>query len=216
MALHGMAFAAVVQAISDHEHVSHGRLPTMRETQPPVWQKGITYTHLYHHNNNLLSGRSPLSLKHVREQLHAEWIALNPFTYQPGISDPSVFYGDAPPDAHVVHAIGEAHRLGLKVMLKPHVWLRRASADEWRGVIGMDTEADWQAWFTNYGKFVLHYAAMAEREHVALFCVGVELSRTAIEREADWRSLIDQVRYRYSGAIVYAANWWEEYDRVPF
>ena len=85
---------------------------------------------------------------------------MNPFTYQPGISDPSVFYGDDPHDAHVVHAIGEAHRLGLKVMLKPHVWLRRASAAEWRGVIGMDTEADWQAWFTNYGKCVLHYAAM--------------------------------------------------------
>ena len=80
MALRGMAFAAdgdeplatVVQAISNHSHVSHGRLPTMGETQPPVWQKGITYTHLYHHSNNLLSGRSLLSLKHVREQLHAE------------------------------------------------------------------------------------------------------------------------------------------------
>ncbi len=32
--------------------------------------------------------------------------------------------------------------------------------------------------------------ALAEREDVALFCVGVELSRTAIEREADWRHLI--------------------------
>ena len=157
-----------------------------------------------------------MSLEHVRGQLHAEWIALNPFAYQPAINDPSVFYGDDPPDAHLVHAIEEARRLGLKVMLKPHVWLRRANADEWRGVIDMDTEAEWQAWFTSYGKFILHYAAMAEREHVALFCVGVELSRTAIEREADWRSLIDQVRERYSGPIVYAANWWEGYDRVPF
>lgn len=51
---------------------------------------------------------------------------------------------------------------------------------------------------------------MAEREHVALFCIGVELSRTAIEREADWRNLISLIRERYSGPIAYAANWWGE------
>ena len=79
-------------------------------------------------------------------------------------------------------------------MLKPHIWLRKASADEWRGIIRMDTEEDWQSWFTDYGKFILHYASLAEREKVALFCVGVELSRTAIEREADWRDLIVRIR----------------------
>ena len=101
-------------------------------------------------------------------------------------------------------------------MLKPHIWLRRASADEWRGIIGMDTEEDWQSWFADYGKFILHYASLAEREKVALFCVGVELSRTAIERAADWRDLIARIRERYSGPIVYAANWWGEYDRIAF
>jgi len=80
----------------------------------------------------------------------------------------------------------------------------------------MDTEQGWQSWFANYERFILHYAALAERENVALFCIGVELTRTTIEREADWRRVIERVRERYSGPIVYAANWWGEYDRIAF
>ena len=187
-----------------------------QQSHQPVWQKGVTYTHLYHGRDNLLSRRSRLSLEHVRSRLHADWIALNPFGHQSGASDPHVYFGDDPPDAHITHAIREARELGLKVLLKPHILLRRPGAHEWRGTIGMDTEEHWQSWFADYAKFILHYAALAEREQVALFCVGVELSRTAIEREADWRRLIAQVRERYSGPIVYAANWWGEYDRIAF
>ncbi len=204
------------EGVPNLSQASIERAPAQRNIPPPVWQKGITYTHLYHPSDNLLSRRSRLSLEHIRSRLHAEWIALNPFGYQSGISDPHVYHGDDPPDPHLLHAIREAHQLGLKVMLKPHIWLRRASSDDWRGVIAMNTEEDWQSWFADYGKFILHYAAMAERENVALFCVGVELSRTAIEREADWRDLITRIRQRYSGPIVYAANWWGEYDRVAF
>ena len=42
------------------------------------------------------------------------------------------------------------------------------------------------------------------------------MSITTIEREADWRDLITRIRKRYSGPIVYASNWWGEYDRIAF
>jgi len=35
-------------------------------------------------------------------------------------------------------------------------------------------------------------------------------------READWRRLIADVRAVYSGMVIYAANWYDEYERVPF
>lgn len=186
------------------------------ETPEPEWQKGVTYTHLYRPHNNLLSERSRRSLEHLRSRVGAEWIALNPFGYQRHVDDPNVLFGGDPPDAHLRLAIAGARELGFKVMLKPHVWLRHQSDERWRGTIAMNSEEDWEAWFRSYGKFILHYAALAETEGVEIFCIGVELARTAVEREQDWRALVAEIRKRYRGPLVYAANWWEEYDRIGF
>lgn len=80
----------------------------------------------------------------------------------------------------------------------------------------MQTEADWQAWFLSYRTFILHYARLAEKNGMDGLCVGMELHRTAVEREADWRELIEAVRAVYRGKLVYAANWGEEFKSIPF
>lgn len=182
--------------------------------EEPVFQKGMTYTHGYRPQNNLLSANSAASLQHLRHQVYVDWIALNPFAYQKMAADPGLYFGDDPPDAHITHAVREAHRLGMKVMLKPHIWLRERSDVSWRGTIGMASEEKWRLWFDNYERFILHYAALAEREGVDIYCIGVELARTMKEREADWRALIDKVRGVYSGPLTYAANWHGEYDEI--
>ena len=180
----------------------------------PMFQKGMTYTHGYRPQNSLMSAASTASLQHLRHHVHVEWIALNPFSYQRTVTDPGLYFGGDPADAHLVHAIQQAHELGLKVMLKPHIWLRQKDDDAWRGSIGMDTEEDWRLWFENYERFIMHYARMAEREQVAILCVGVELARTMKERESDWRALIGRVREVYHGPLTYAANWWGEFDEI--
>ena len=121
-----------------------------------------------------------------------------------------------PPDAHLRHAIRNAHELGMKVMLKPHIWLRERSDDVWRGAIEMADEDGWTRWFADYERFVLHYATIAAAEGVELFCIGTELTAAATTREADWRRLIERVRSVYGGPLVYAANWWVEYNRIGF
>ena len=181
-----------------------------------VWQKGITYTHLYRPENNLLSRRSQDSLHYLKTRVGAEWIALNPFAYQHTYDDPHIYLEADPPDAHLRHAIQEAHRLGLKVMLKPHIWLRDRSNDKWRGAIEMADEERWGLWFSDYERFILHYAKLAADEQVELFCIGTELATTAIQRETDWRRLIARIRQHYSGSLVYAANWWAEYEHIAF
>ena len=181
----------------------------------PVFQKGMTFTHGYRSNDNLMSGTSTAALQHLR-QVNVEWIALNPFGYQRTVDEAALRFGRDPPDGHLRHGIREAHRLGFRVMLKPHVWVRRQSSQHWRGTIGMATEEAWQQWWSHYESFVLHYARIAAEEGVEIYCVGVELSRTARERPADWRRLIARVREAYPGPLTYAANWWEEYDRVEF
>ena len=80
----------------------------------------------------------------------------------------------------------------------------------------MATEEEWQRWFGDYERFILHYAGLAAAAKVELFCVGVELAGSSLTREADWRRVVERVRERYQGPLVYAANWWEEYDRIPF
>ena len=79
----------------------------------------------------------------------------------------------------------------------------------------METEEDWQRWFDDDERFVFHYARMAAAAEVELFCVGVELTGASLTREADWRRVIERVRERCRDPHVYAANWWEEYDRIP-
>lgn len=111
-------------------------------------------------------------------------------------------------DESLHHIIGEAHRLGLKVMLKPQIDL---AGQGWRGEIAFQSEDGWSAWFMNYRRFIRHYADLAVREHVELLCVGVELDGTRL-REKDWRGVIADVRKRYGGALTYATNWSHDAD----
>lgn len=181
----------------------------------PLFQKGMTFTYGYRGDDDLLSDASRRSLEYLRQQLHVDWIALDPFAHQREVDEPVLRFGDDPPDAHLVHAIRQAHGLGLRVMLKPHIWLQEQADGRWRDAIGMASEPGWRQWFEAYQRFVLHYARLAERERVDLFCVGVELARATREREAEWRALVWHVRQAYDGPLVYAANW-DEYDQVRF
>jgi len=119
-----------------------------------------------------------------------------------------------PSDEGVRHAIRRAHKLGMSVMLKPHVDLENQQ-DSCRSDIGFQTEEEWRQWFNNYAKFVNHYARMAENENVEFFCVGTELTFASSKLEY-WRDkIIPSVRKLFSGQITYAANW-DDYSQVRF
>ncbi|MDD5633737.1 MAG: hypothetical protein PHW46_00480 [Candidatus Omnitrophica bacterium] len=120
-----------------------------------------------------------------------------------------------PSDKSIQYVIKNAHKLGLKVMLKPHVDLiDRYDGTYWRADIGFVTEEDWEKWFKEYEKIILHYAQMCKEYEVELYCVGTELSFTA-QKESRWRDLIAKVRAECSSQLVYAANW-NDYKDVNF
>jgi len=188
-----------------------------RQRFVPIWQKGVAYTHLQDQGNNLRSRRSQESLLYVKKHLGAQWVSFHPFAFQFSHDSPHIQLGrDDPPDDDLRLAITQAHGLGLKIMLKPHIWLDEHRDERWRGTIEMANEENWQAWFAAYRRFILHYARLAAAENVELFCVGTELATTARQRQADWRQTIAQIRQVYSGPLVYAANWWGEYDQIAF
>jgi hypothetical protein len=115
-------------------------------------------------------------------------------------------------DEGVVHAALTAHRMGMVVMLKPHIWI----PGSWPGEIEMRDPGDWQTFFDEYFRWIRHYAVLAEINGIESLCVGVELSKAALTQAPRWRALINHVRKIYGGRILYAANWGEEFENLSF
>ncbi len=148
-----------------------------------------------------------------------EWISQTTFGWQTRHNSTKIRFrpnsGEGESDRGLAETSRLAKKFGIRTMLKPHIWLTR-SGDKWRSDIAMDSEEDWQAWFDQYRTFILHYAKLADDERIDVLCIGTELHRTAVEREADWRRLIAEIRAIYHGKLIYAANWYKEFEEVSF
>ena len=145
-----------------------------------------------------------------------EWVAILTTWYQN-----TCWSGDikstakTPTDDSIVHAIRKAHSFGMKVMLKPHLDIIDESDGSWRGEIGCLRESDWDKWFEDYTKFIMHYVDIAAKEKVEAFCIGTELSTAATAKGYMWESLISKVRSKYNGLLTYAAHW-DRYQDIRF
>lgn len=148
-------------------------------------------------------------------------VTLIPFGFQERDDDPNLRFSTEPNwfaesgrGARALAAAGDS--LGFDVILKPQLWLGQQSDDEWSATIGFATEAEWLEWESKYRALILHHARVSAEIDAPLFVIGTELARAVREREAFWRSLIGDVRALYPGAITYAANWYEDFEHVPF
>lgn len=117
-----------------------------------------------------------------------------------------------------IHALArQARSLGLGLILKPHIWVGDYSAEgQTRSDIAFDTESAWTQWENDYHRFLMHYAHLADTTGADVLVIGTELETVVAARPAFWRGLIDSIRAVYDGRLTYAANWYEEYERVPF
>lgn len=153
-------------------------------------------------------------------QNNIEWVVLVPFGWQDDANSSklSTSFADgvvwSEKDSGIVQTIRIAKRLGIRSMLKPHVWLRNSG--KWRSDIQMDSDTEWQEWFDNYRSFILHYAEIAERSSADLLCIGTELHGTVVSKPEIWRNLITEIKKIYHGKLTYAANWNKEVEEVVF
>ena len=183
-------------------------------------QKGISYATWW--SGNYSTPDADLALARLADT-GANWVSIIVTQYQDNVNSTAIAPTEGTPtDADVIHAINEAHDLGLKVMLKPHVDLWDDPA-HWRGEIGPGFNAtQWNTWFASYRTFINHYADLAAAHDVEQFSVGVELSGTE-GQASHWRTTIAGVRARYDGPLTYAANhsgdetsltWWDALDLI--
>jgi hypothetical protein len=171
---------------------------------PTGFQKGMSYAAWWH--DTYATENSDTSLENLKIT-GTEWVSLIVTWYQDNVSSTEIDNDSnrTPTGDSLIHAINKIHSLNMSVMLKPTVDLQVQNGN-WRGSIYFDSEDEWDAWFSSYERFILHYADLAEKNNVEQFCVGVEYKGT-VHREYNWRDIIEKVRERYTGPITYASNW---------
>src|SRR6185312_11041620 len=181
------------------------------------FQRGICYAHAWSRDGDVGYG-SAVSQKTLARlhRLGVEWISLTPFGFMESTSAVEIraasAHGAGETDERMRLEVMHAHALGMKVALKPHLWIRRG---EWQGNLVFASDDAWRKWFASYRSFILRYAALAERDHYDMLVLGTELkSATACDPEC-WRALIAELRAAYHGPLTYAANW-DEAEKVPF
>jgi hypothetical protein len=187
-----------------------------RFRQARGFQKGFCHAHEgYRIYDGYLSEASDAALGKLAS-LGTNAVSITPFSFMrdPNKPIPLPFsHGSgAENDECVIHSANTAQELGMSVMLKPHIWLGRS----WPGEIEMKSDDDWKKFFGYYESWILHYALLAEMYDIETLCIGVELVRTTIGHEDEWRRIIASVRQLYSGSIVYAANWGTEFENISF
>ncbi len=149
--------------------------------------------------------------------LGADWISQTPFGWVPSLASTDIRFGGngglwGETDDGLVTTAAFARKLGIRTLLKPHLWVRHGA---WPGDIAMATDDAWTRWFASYEVFILHYARLAEANGFEAFAVGTELSRTTT-RTGDWKRVVARVREVYHGKITYCANWNDEPEHVAF
>lgn len=181
------------------------------------FQRGVCYAHIHRRGLGYGSDESRETLTRLRS-LGVTWLSLTPFGYQRTTESQEILFRGDPSmrDSAFAREVQTIHSLGLKVIIKPHVWAGDFESGAWSGNIRMHNAADWNAWFQSYQDFILHFAELARVSGADAFCVGCELGETTKARPDRWRAVIAAVRKAYHGPITYAANWHEEFEKVPF
>jgi hypothetical protein len=195
------------------------------EPFPPGFMKGISYESWW--NGEFASANSDRTLEEIVVPTGADWIAVIVKCLQETNTSTDIECRTdetTASDDELRHVIRQAHELGLRVMLKPHIdMVNLANSSGGRHEIGFGAdETAWAAWFDSYTSFITHYAALAQELDVEYFVVGTELWGT-IQREAEWRAVIAAVHAVYDGPLTYAAltyfepmqiAWWDELDAI--
>ncbi|MBZ0286928.1 MAG: hypothetical protein K8I30_04895, partial [Anaerolineae bacterium] len=195
--------------------------PPVTPALPPDFLKGITYESWW--SGEFSSANSDETLSQIVQPMGADWIALIVKCQQATLTSTEIVCTNpaTATDDDLRHVIEQAHELGIKVMLKPHIDLANPADGRNNIAFGSD-EVAWQAWFASYTTFITHYAKLAQDTGADYFVVGTELWGTS-SREAEWRGVIRSIKAVYDGPLTYAAltyaepwqmGWWDMMDSI--
>lgn len=148
--------------------------------------------------------------------VNANWISVIPYAYT-RLGQPFVhhdrhhgqWWGERPEG--IRETIRLAHKEGIKVMLKPQVYI----PGSWPGGLSFDAADDWSVWEKEYRDYIFTYIKIANELNVEAFCIGTEFRLSVQNRSEFWEDMIHEIRLSYNGHLTYAANW-DDYEEVSF
>jgi hypothetical protein len=140
----------------------------------------------------------------------AQAVAIIPFLWQRDPQHAGLVRGDDMPDDVLRAAIRQAHAIGLKVVVKPHVWVQGS----WAGSVEPQSADDWGVWFARYRDALVPIARIAAEERAEMLSIGTELEKTT--QRPEWTDIIAAVRPLFPGLLTYCAHNMEEAEAVPF
>jgi hypothetical protein len=144
------------------------------------------------------------------KQLGASALAVVPFLWQTAPTSANIQRGDDMPDDQLRAGIRQIHAAGLRVVVKPHVWVPQS----WAGAIEPANEDDWKKWFAGYEHAIVDIARIAAQEKVDALVIGTELRRTV--QRPEWQAIIAKAQTVYTGPLFYVAHNIEGAELVPF
>lgn len=168
---------------------------------------------------SFVASRDTISNKHIApvKQVNASWTSIMPFGIMRSKDNPELFfnterhwYGERYNGSK--HSIELMHNNGIKVMLKPQIWIVKG---EFTGELNMRTEDDWRTFENNYEDMMLLYAKLAQETNAEMYCIGTELNSFVSRRPEFWKALISKIKDIYKGELTYAENW-DKIENVPF
>ncbi len=112
--------------------------------------------------------------------------------------------------------VAEAHKVGMRVTLRPTLRAPSGSVDAW-WASGARDGPWWTVWFESYRSFILTYARLAGEAGVETLVVGGPEIAPALpggqiagapagtsgDADARWRALLSEVRSAYAGKIAF-------------
>lgn len=176
----------------------------------PGYLKGISFSHEGRGEGGYGSLAAGRELERIRG-IGANAIALVPYAFTRAPEETSIRFRTLETDARLGRSARRARELGLRVMLKPHLWAGR----RFHGSIAFQTKHRFEEWFVNYRRWMLHHARLAEMHGIDILAIGNELAGLTVH-EKEWRSLIRDVRRVFRGPVTYAAHWESELSSLGF
>lgn len=177
------------------------------------FHRGMNFAHLHRRGYGYGSDRAYAQLRHLAS-IGVTDIALNPFAYTRSLSSPEIQWGgdDSMTDDDIRTQCRQAASLGIRVMMKPHLWSWAWVAGEGNTNIDLDA-ADWPRWFETYTAYAVHFASLAAESGCHSLCVGLEYTVASRENPGAWAKVADACRAVFAGQVLYAANWYQEWEQ---
>lgn len=187
---------------------SAGSAPPLIQERGEDFFKGVNFTSEWPHHYGTPEAAERLA---ALPALGVNAVALVPYAAQRKGSGELRFPLRMERDEAVAETARQARELGMKVLLKPQVWVRGG----YPGDLDYPAPDARRRWFASYRRFVEHYADLAARIEANVFSVGVEFAKLTRD-PAPWRELIAVARERFDGPLVYSANFGEEFENLAF